>query len=204
MQPAFWDSRYANEPGYVFGVEPNGFLVSVAGNLRSESRILCVAEGEGRNAVFLATGGHQVTAVDQSTVGLTKGRQLAAARGVAERFTPVVADLRTFDLGREAWDAVVWIFLHLPPGERQTLLQRAVDALKPGGLLILECYTPRQVKWNTGGPVQAPELLLTWDELRSADLGLHTLIGHEVERDVIEGTGHTGRADVVQWLARKL
>lgn len=204
MQPAFWDSRYAKEPGYVFGTEPNDFLVSVAENLRSESRILCVAEGEGRNAVFLAAAGHQVTAVDHSAVGLAKGRQLAATRGVTDRFTPVVADLLTFDFGREAWDAVVWIFLHLPPGERQRLLKRAVGALKPDGLLILECYTPRQVKWNTGGPVQAPELLLTWDELRSADLGLRTLIGREVERDVIEGTGHTGRADVVQWLARKL
>ncbi len=204
MQSAFWDARYANEPGYVFGTEPNDFLVSVAANLRSGARILCVAEGEGRNAAFLAAAGHQVTAVDHSAIGLEKGRQLATARGVVDRFTPVVADLLSFDLGRESWDAVVWIFLHLSPGERQALLKRAADALKPGGLLILECYTPRQVKWNSGGPVQAPELLLTWDELRSADLGLHTVIGREVERDVIEGTGHTGRADVVQWLARKL
>lgn len=203
MQPAFWDARYANEQGYVFGTAPNDFLRAVAGTLRPGGRILCLAEGEGRNAVFLAERGHAVTAVDQSAVGLTKARRLASERGVLPRVTLVVADLLRHDLGMEAWDAVVWIFLHLPPPDRLSLLQRAAVALAPGGLLVLECYTPRQVHWKTGGPIQAPELLMELADLQRGSSGLETLLGRECERDVLEGSGHTGRADVVQWLARK-
>ncbi|MBM3874434.1 MAG: class I SAM-dependent methyltransferase [Verrucomicrobia bacterium] len=203
MQPAFWDARYANEDGYVFGTAPNDFLRTVADTLKSGGRILCLAEGEGRNAVFLAERGHAVTAVDHSAVGLAKARRLADERGVLRRVNLVVADLRRHDLRKEAWDAIVWIFLHLPPPDRLGLLQRATEALAPGGLLVLECYTPRQVRWKTGGPIQAPELLMELADLQRGSPALETLIGRECERDVIEGSGHTGRADVVQWLARK-
>ncbi len=203
MHASFWDSRYASEPGYVFGTEPNDFLRSVTGQLRPNGRVLCVAEGEGRNAVFLAERGFEVTAVDQSAVGLAKARHLASVRGVSGRLTTVVADLLSHDLGEGTWDAIVWIFLHLAPRERQALLGRAARALAPHGLLVLECYTPRQVHWKTGGPIQAPELLVELTDLRSDCPGLQTVIGLERERDVIEGTGHTGRADVVQWLARR-
>lgn len=203
MHPSFWDSRYASEPGYVFGTEPNDFLRSVVDRLRPGGRVLCVAEGEGRNAVFLAEHGFHVTALDQSAAGLAKARQLASDRGVSERVGTVVCDLLHHELGHGAWDAVVWIFLHLAPPDRQQLLQRVARALTPDGLLVVECYTPRQVRWNTGGPVQATELLVELADLQSACPGLETLIGCEQERDVIEGSGHTGRADVVQWLARR-
>ena len=203
MHPSFWDSRYANEPGYVFGTEPNEFLRDVADRIRPGGRVLCVAEGEGRNAVFLAERGFHVTAIDQSVVGLEKAKHLATARGVEGRITMIVADLLGHDLGEGNWDAIVWIFLHLNPPERRRLLERASRALTPEGLLVLECYTPRQVRWKTGGPIQAPELLVELTDLQGACPELETVIGLERERDVIEGTGHTGRADVVQWLARR-
>lgn len=203
MLPAFWDSRYANDPGYVFGTAPNDFLRAVADGLKPSGRVLCLAEGEGRNAVFLAERGHAVTAVDQSSVGLAKARRLAVERGVPSRITSVVADVLHHDPGVGIWDAIVWIFLHLPPSDRRALLQRSVSALSPGGVFVLECYTPRQVRWKTGGPIQAPELLVELADLQREGPGLETLIGRELERDVVEGSGHTGRADVVQWLARK-
>lgn len=103
MLPAFWDSRYANDPGCVFGSAPNDFLRAAADGLKPSGRVLCLVEGEGRNAVFLAECDHAVTAVDQSSVGLAKARRLAVERGVPSRLTPVVADVS----GRA--DVVQWL-----------------------------------------------------------------------------------------------
>jgi SAM-dependent methyltransferase len=193
-----WDERYA-EPDYAYGTEPNDFLRSVAPAL-SPGRVLCLAEGQGRNAVFLAGLGHDVTAVDQSDVGLGRARQLAAARGV--HITTVQADLAAYAIEEASWDAVVAIFAHLPVPVRRLAFGRAVAGLRPGAVFILEAYAPRQLALGTGGPRQA-DLLMDVASLREDLPGLVFEVAREVQRDVTEGRYHTGLAAVVQLVGRK-
>lgn len=193
-----WDERYS-EPGFAYGTEPNDFLRERAAQLEP-GRTLSLAEGEGRNAVFLAGLGHEVTAVDASAVGLDKARQLAAERGLD--IDTRVADLAAFEIEPGAWDNIVSIFCHLPPEVRRRLHRAVVAGLRPGGMLLLEAYTPAQIALGTGGP-PVPELTMTLDALREELAGLTFLHAAELEREVIEGRYHTGRAAVVQVLARK-
>lgn len=193
-----WDERYgAGE--YVYGQEPNDFLVSVAGRI-PRGKVLSLADGQGRNGVYLAGLGHQVTGVDSSAIGLEMARQLALERGV--RIETIVADLADFDLGRECWDGIVSIFCHLPPPVRKDLLRRVVAALRPGGVFIMEAYSPAQLNFGTGGP-SSVELLVPLSELKNELAGLRLDHAVEVERTVIEGKLHSGRAAVVQIVATK-
>ncbi len=194
----FWDQRYS-QADFVFGTAPNDFLAAVAPAL-PPGPVLCLAEGEGRNAVFLAARGHAVTAVDQSAVGLAKASALAAARGVP--LATVCADLAAYPISPDTWAAVVVIFLHLPPPLRRTVLGRAAAGLRPGGTLVIEVYTPAQLAHGPGGPRDAA-LLAPLADLRADLPDLIFEIGRELERPVIEGTGHTGLAAVVQVLARR-
>jgi len=198
MNPAFWDNRYA-APDFVFGTEPNDFLRACAGHIPA-GPVLCLGEGEGRNAVFLAGRGHAVTAVDQSATGLAKARRLAAERGLTLETT--VADLADYRIQPDTWAAIVSIFLHLPPELRAQVYAQVAAGLQPGGVLILEAYTPAQLAFGTGGP-KVVELLPTLTGLRAELAGLDLVIARECERDVIEGAGHSGRAAVVQVLARR-
>lgn len=198
MNPAFWDNRYA-APDFVFGTEPNDFLRACAGHIPA-GPVLCLGEGEGRNAVFLAGRGHAVTAVDQSATGLAKARRLAAERGLV--LETKVADLADYRIPPGTWAAIVSIFLHLPPALRAQVYAQAAAGLQPGGVLILEAYTPAQLAFGTGGP-KVVELLPTLTGLRAELAGLDLVIARECERDVIEGAGHSGRAAVVQVLARR-
>jgi SAM-dependent methyltransferase len=193
-----WDQRYG-EPGYAYGTDPNSFLAVYADQIPS-GRVLCLAEGQGRNAVYLAQLGYRVTAVDSSVVGLAKARELAAQRGV--RIDTVVADLASFDIEMEAWEGIVSIFCHLSPAVRSRLHRQIADGLSSGGCLILEAYTPRQLAFRSGGPPDA-ELTMTAEGLREELVGVRLDILREVERDVIEGKYHTGRGAVVQVLARR-
>ncbi|MCB9395517.1 MAG: class I SAM-dependent methyltransferase [Acidimicrobiaceae bacterium] len=193
-----WNGRYDVEH-YVFGTEPNDFLRAGVDRLRP-SRVLCLAEGEGRNAVFLAGQGFEVSAVDLSEVGVRKTHDLAASRGVTVRAT--AADLGSFDLGDGQWDSIVSIFAHLPPSVRSVVHRRVVDALVPGGVLLLEAYTPAQIGRGTGGP-PVPELTMTVEALRRELEGLEFEHAAELEREVIEGAGHSGMASVVQVIARR-
>lgn len=192
-----WDERYAGTD-YLFGTEPNDFLVSVASRIPDRSDVLCLADGEGRNGVHLATLGHKVTAIDQSSTGLKKAEQLAADKGVS--LTTIVADLSDYDLGDAKWDCIVSIFFHMPSELREKIYPRIVSALKPGGILILESYRPEQLEYGTGGPPIA-DYLLTEEIVLDAFADLH--IDHlvSIERDVLEGSGHTGRAAVLQLVA---
>ncbi len=194
-----WDLRYA-EPGWAFGTEPNDFLRAQAARLAPASRVLCVAEGEGRNAVFLAGLGHQVHAVDAARIGLEKAEALARERGVT--ITTEVADLTDYRITPESYDAIVSIFAHLPAEARLRLHPRLVTALSPGGLLILEGYTPAQLRAGTGGP-EAPSKFFTRGMLSRELTGLEWLLAQETEREVIEGRYHTGRAFVVQMVGVK-
>jgi hypothetical protein len=193
-----WNDRYG-AAHYVFGTEPNDFLRACAERL-VPGRAICLAEGEGRNAVFLAGLGFDVSSVDLSDVGVAKTAVLASERGV--RVDAQVGDLATYELGTSQWDTIVSIFAHLPPSVRAPLHRRVVEALTPGGVLVLEAYTPAQIGRGTGGP-PVPELTMTLDALHRELDGLVFEHGLETERAVVEGAGHTGMASVVQVLARK-
>lgn len=193
-----WDERFAGE-GYVYGTRPNAWLVSVAGRLRAGSRILSLGEGEGRNAVWLAQQGHRVEAVDGSAVGLAKAQRLAAERGVALATT--VADLAAYRPEPKSWDAVILIFLHLPPPLRAAVHAGAEAALVPGGRLVVEAFTPRQLALSSGGPRQAELLyevatlradfpLITWEELREEEIELDEGPLHRGRAAVLRGLGH--------------
>jgi SAM-dependent methyltransferase len=196
----FWDQRYGRAgDGYVYGTFPNEFLAAVAGRIPT-GPVLCLADGEGRNGVFLARRGHAVTSLDLSAVGLAKARALAAREGVP--LATVAADLAAYAIQPGAWSGIVAIFMHLPPDLRARVLAQAAAGLRPGGVFVLECYTPAQLAFNTGGP-REPALLPTLDLLRRELAGLDFLHAQELERDILEGDGHTGRGAVVQVVARR-
>lgn len=199
--PSFWNARYAEAP-LAYGDAPNDFLASVASRLPAGGRVLCLAEGQGRNAVFLAERGHTVTAVDLSETGLMRASHLAQARTV--RIETVAADLDTYGIEPASWDAVISVFAHVPPDVRRRVHARVVAGLAPGGAFVLEAYTPAQTTRDTGGPGPGAEALtMTADALRAELAGLRIETLHEVERDVHEGAYHTGAASVVQMLAWK-
>jgi SAM-dependent methyltransferase len=168
MDPEFWDQRYEGRP-YVYGVEPNTFLTRQRHRLERGWSVLAVADGEGRNGVWLAGQGMRVHAVDQSAVGLQKAMKLALDRGVTLRTT--CADLTDWDWPEAAYDAVACIFLHLRPEHRATVHRAMARALKPGGVLILEAFHPAQLQYGTGGPPVA-EMLYDPADLRADFAGL--------------------------------
>ncbi len=194
-----WDQRYDCED-FVYGTEPNDFLREHADVLPAGGEILCLADGEGRNSVFLAERGFHPTALDYSAVALEKGRRLAEERGVVvER---VQADLADYTLDRDRWDGIVSIFCHVPAPIRERIYRQVPEALRPGGVLLLEAYTPKQLEYGTGGP-PTTELLAGVEELLRPLQGLELLHARELERPVIEGRLHTGPAHVVQIIARR-
>lgn len=193
-----WDERYSTDE-FVYGTTANEFLVSTIDRL-PKGRVLCVAEGEGRNAVYLAQAGCEVVAVDASRVGLDKAARLARQRGV--HIETVVADLADFAIQPHSWDAVVSIFCHLEPQLRKALHRRVVTGLRPGGVLVLEAYRPEQIRYATGGPAAA-DMMPSLAELRDELEGLEFEHAVEIVRNVREGKYHTGKGAVVQVLAVK-
>jgi SAM-dependent methyltransferase len=193
-----WDVRYSDTE-YVYGTAPNEFLVSVADQI-PRGKVLSLAEGEGRNAVYLAELGCKVLGVDASAVGLSKAQRLAEERGVT--IETRVADLTDFHIEPDSWDAIISIFCHLPSGIRSSVHHKVVAALRPGGVFVLEAYTPTQLKLKTGGPPTA-DMLMTLNLLRTELAGLRFIHARELERDIVEGKFHTGRGAVVQVVAIK-
>jgi len=193
-----WDSRYA-EPGWTFGTEPNDFLREQA-HLLPPGRVLCLADGEGRNGVWLAEQGRDVTSLDLSTVGLEKARRLAAERGV--HLTTVRADLETHAIEPGAWQGIVSIFAHVSPEIRGRVHAAVLTGLSPGGVFLLEAYRPEQIGKGTGGPPDDARMMNL--ERLSAELGtLEWLVAREVDRDIREGHRHHGVSSVVQLAARR-
>jgi hypothetical protein len=192
-----WDERYGGED-YFYGREPNDFLREQAHRLRGP--VLSICEGEGRNAVHLASLGLDVLGVDGSAAGLAKAQRLAAERGVAIRTQQ--ADLAGFDPRPARFGAVVSIFGHMPSALRARLYPRLIEALEPGGLFLLEAYSEGQLGRGTGGPDDM-DRLMNIAKIRHELGGLEPLILEEKERMVVEGQGHTGAAQVVQFLGRK-
>ncbi|WP_439631486.1 SAM-dependent methyltransferase [Gemmata sp.] len=189
-----WDERYA-QPGFAYGTEPNEFLAAAAGRI-PVGPVLSLGEGEGRNAAFLAGLGHRVVAVDQSEVGLDKAKRLAAGRGLT--IETACADLAAFTIEPGAWVGIVSVFCHLPRRLRVPLHAAVVRGLRPGGVFVLEAYTPNQIGRGTGGP-KDPGMLPTLAGLLTEELaGLEFVHARELDREVHEGAYHTGVASVVQ------
>jgi SAM-dependent methyltransferase len=195
---SMWDERYSAAE-YAYGTEPNDFLKSVAHRI-PPGPVLCLAEGQGRNAGYLASLGYDVLAVDQSAIGLERARALAVSRGVT--VDTRVADLASFEIAPDTWSGIVAIFAHLPPPLRARVFGAAVRGLAPGGAFVLEAYTPKQLEYRTGGP-QDVSLLMTLDALRAELAGLRIEHGLETEREIHEGVHHHGRSAVVQILGFK-
>ncbi|MFZ2160770.1 MAG: class I SAM-dependent methyltransferase [Sideroxyarcus sp.] len=195
-----WDERYSGEE-YHFGTEPNAFLISQNDLLKPGMNCLAVADGEGRNGVWLAQQGLEVLSVDSSSVALEKAKKLAQQRGVKVKFEQV--DLLQWDWGKERFDVVVAIFIQFVTSpEREQMFAAIKRCLKPGGLLLLQGYTPRQLEFKTGGPSQAGNL---YSEalLRKAFADMKIL--HLCEHDDIirEGEGHSGMSALIDMVARK-
>lgn len=194
---AFWNKRYAKD-GYLYGTEPNSFLAEQYTLLRGP--VLSLSEGEGRNAVFLASRGLEVVCVDISAVALEKAHKLAESRGV--EITTRVADLETFEPEEGRYGSVVSISAHLPSKVRHRLYPSVERSLQPAGIIILEAYSETQLTRDTGGPDDV-DMLMTVDKLRREFPNCEPFVLREIERELREGEGHTGLSSVVQFIARK-
>ena len=193
----FWNERYKNDD-YLYGAEPNSFLAEHWNLLNGP--VLSISEGEGRNAVFLASHGLDVLGVDISTVALEKAKKLAKARGV--EIKTKVADLATFKPEENYYGSVVSISAHLPSKVRNKLYPLIERSLKPNGIIILESYSENQLLHNTGGP-KNEDMLMTINKINREFPNFEPILLQEIEREVSEGEGHTGMASVVQFIGRK-
>ena len=193
----FWNQRYAGSD-YVYGTEPNTFLAEHYRRLRAP--VLSLAEGEGRNAVFLASQGLDVVCVDISAVALEKAKRLAQLRGVD--ITTIVSDLETFEPQAGRYGSVISVWAHLPSRVRQKLYPLLERSLQPDGIILLEAYAENQLSRDTGGPKDL-DMLMTVEKLRQEFPNCEPLLLHEVERHVAEGPGHAGVGCVVQFIGRR-
>jgi cyclopropane fatty-acyl-phospholipid synthase-like methyltransferase len=205
---SIWNERYAGED-FFYGTEPNAFLVSQKALLKPGMRCLAVADGEGRNGVWLAQQGLEVLSVDSSHVAQAKAKKLAQQRGVAMLFEQV--DLLQWDWpvlssvegGEDNYDVVVAIFIQFVTSpQREQMFAAIKRCLKPGGLLLLQGYTPRQLEYRTGGPSQA-ENLYTEAMLRDSFADMDIVQLREHDSVIREGTGHSGMSALIDMVARK-
>lgn len=195
-----WNRRFEKE-GYLFGTEPNTWLRDHAGQWLAGQRVLCVADGEGRNSVWLARQGLAVDAFDIAEIGVVKARRLAASAGVDVNF--VVSDCDTYPWPPATYDGVAAIFVQFAdPAMRERLFTNIVRCLKPGGRLVLQGYTPRQLEYKTGGPSVA-EHLYTPALLREKFTDLDITELREYEAELSEGSGHHGRSALIGMVARR-
>jgi SAM-dependent methyltransferase len=195
-----WDDRYSIDD-YLFGTEPADFLVAHAHLLEPGSRALAVADGEGRNSVFLAQQGVEVVAMDASPVGVEKAQRLAAARGVSIDFR--IADIMTWEWTPDAYDLVVAIFIQfLTPSQRPTVFDGMQRTLRPGGRLLLHGYRPEQVALGTGGPPD-PTHMYTEELLRDAFGAMDIERLESYGAEIHEGVGHAGMSALIDLVAVK-
>ncbi len=197
---SFWNERYATD-AYLYGTHPSGFLTEHAHRLAPGSQVLVPADGEGRNSVYLASLGHDVTATDISERALAKSRRLAEQEGVDVSFVEV--DLQTWAWPSNAYDAVVGVFIQFaPPDFRAAMFAGMRDAIRPGGLVMLHGYTPRQIAYGTGGP-PVVEHLYTEALLREAFDGWDIERLASYDRELSEGAGHSGMSALIDLIARR-
>lgn len=188
-----WDQRYRDQE-YYYGETENQFLRDHVSKFPAGSKVLCIAEGEGRNAVFLASLGYDVTAVDFSEKARGKALRLAEKRGVKINY--IITSLEDFEFGEKCWDGIISIFAHLPSHLREVIYPRMEKSLKEGGIFLIEAYTPLQLEFRTGGPKDL-DMLMTTSKLRE-ELPLiewDRLVEEKVT--LSEGKGHLGESAVV-------
>jgi 2-polyprenyl-3-methyl-5-hydroxy-6-metoxy-1,4-benzoquinol methylase len=202
MSKEFWDEQFGREE-YRYGTEPNAFLAERARDVLPEgAKIVSFGEGEGRNAVWLARQGFDVTAVEQSRAGIEKMHALAKEHGVEVKAVQCTID--AYEPPAEGFDAVVLIYIHAPPQARPALHDKAKQSLKKGGLVLLEGFTPEQrlLGRESGGP-PAIEMLFTEEILRADFEGMDIEYLEPREVELREGPGHQGTANVIRMIARR-
>ena len=199
-ETSVWDRRYAGED-YLFGQAPNGFLAAQAPRLQRGKSALALADGEGRNGVWLAQQGLKVLSIDSSAVAQEKARRLALARGIHIQLELV--DLSTWSFPESRFDVIAAIFIQFAgPPLRAVLFQGIKRALKPNELLFLEGYRPKQLEYRTGGP-SIVENLYTEAMLREAFSDLEILELNQYDAIIEEGAGHKGMSALIDLVARK-
>lgn len=195
-----WEDRFST-PDYLFGTEPASFLRRHADWLAPGMSVLSVAEGEGRNAVFLAERGLRVRGLEDAPSAIAKAHRLAADRGVT--IDMVKADVLAHDWAAESHDVVIGIFIQFaPPADRARLFAGMAQAVRPGGLILLHGYRPEQVALGTGGP-KDPAHLYTDALLSEAYSGWDVQLSDSYDAMLTEGTGHVGRSALIDFIARK-
>lgn len=196
----FWNQRYSGDE-FFYGTAPNAFLASQLHRLKPGQTVLAVADGEGRNGVWLARQGLDVTAVDFSPLAVEKAQRLAGQYGVTVRHE--ISDLFSWSWGENRFDAIAAIFIQfVGPEQRRTLNELMLRAVKPGGLLILQGYRPKQLEYQTGGP-SSVENLYTAETLREEFSAMEILHLAEHDDEICEGEGHCGMSALVDLVARK-
>ncbi len=194
-----WETRF-RPPDYLFGKEPNAFLKAQAHRLRAGQTALSVADGEGRNGVWLAEQGLDVLAIDFSPTALAKARALAQERGV--RIATEVADITTWRWPKAAFDVIVAIFIAVDVPDRPAFFGNLKAALTPGGLLLMQSYRPEQLNYRTGGPPDA-ERMCTRELLQAAFGDLSELDIREHDSVLREGTAHVGMSALIDLVGRR-
>lgn len=194
-----WDKRFSDD-NYIYGKAPNEFIRSKSAILPEQAKVGCFAEGEGRNAVYLARLGHEVTAYDQSQTGLEKTKLLASEHDVSVR--SVAKDLTKDEVGEPHYDAAIMVFGHVPRSDQRAFLENIIQSVKPGGYVLFEVYSDEQLNYQTGGPpkidmLYSPTDMLEW--LKPYKF-LHFYYG---EATRYEGSGHTGLGHVIQVVIQK-
>ena len=200
MEPDFWNGRYEDE-GYLFGTDPAAPLAAIADQLPRAGRALCLADGEGRNSVFLAKRGLSVTAFDFAENALVKARKLAAKEQAAVTFHQ--ADITKWDWSAPGYDLVAGVFFQfLPPDVRTQVFKEIVNSIAPGGTLYILGYRPEQIGRGTGGPPHA-ENTYTEDLLKDSFSALKIQTLRSWDEDLNEGRGHNGASALIEFLAKK-
>jgi len=199
MSVEFWDQRYAASD-FAYGTDPNKFLRDQLAIVKPGT-ILFPAEGEGRNAVFAAECGWNVTAFDQSVEGKLKADRLAALRGVSFPYT--INDHSDAEYAPGSFDAAALIFVHLPPHQRRAFHQKIVQYIKPGGRILLEGFSKDQVRYSSGGP-KDESMLFSIGEIRSDFEGMNITKLEQTIVTLREGQYHEGEASVIRFVGERL
>src|SRR5690625_1079737 len=199
MSREFWDQSFSSDQ-FVYGETPNKFVQEMSSLIPNQSKVSCFAEGEGRNAVYLATLGHDVTSYDLSTVGLEKTKHLAGKHHVAVK--TIAKDLTKDSVTPNQYDAAVMIYGHVPKSEQPFFLAQMINSVKSNGLVMFEVYSEEQLEYRTGGPrsidmLYNPQDILQWINPHKC---LHFYYG-EAKR--FEGERHTGLGHIIQVILQK-
>lgn len=199
MSKEHWDNSFSDKD-FVYGEGENVFINNQSHIIPVHSKVACFAEGEGRNAIYLAQLGHNVTTYDQSVVGLEKTKTLASQNNV--EVETIEMDLTKEKVKSNQYDAAIMVFGHVPKEGQQFLMESMIDAVKPGGHIIFEVYSEAQLAYKTGGPQSVnmlynPTDILHWIENYKC---IHFYYG-EAERN--EGKRHTGLGHVIQVVIKK-